>query len=317
MAATDDDATGGAKARRRGGSGAYAALALAPLLWSGNVVVGRALREAVDPVALNLYRWCIAGVLVLPLAARPLWRHRRQIRDAWGVIVGLGVTGLAGFQTCVYYAVRDTPALNALLILQAAPVVILLGAVVFYGERMSPRRALGVVLAATGALVLITRGAPATVLSLQLNRGDLWMLLAVALWAAYSLLLERCPRALPQTALLAATIVVGLALLVPAWWLTGGPAARPPLSPEALAGALYVGVFASFVAFLCWNTGVARVGPGTAGSFMYLMPLYGAVLGYAALGEGIAPFHLAGAALVFAGLALLRSAARRDRAGAR
>ncbi len=114
---------------------------------------------------------------------------------------------------------------------------------------------------------------------------------------------------MPQAALLAASIVVGLAVLLPAWWLGGGPAARPPLSTQALLGVLYIGVFASFLAFLCWNTGVARLGPGTAATFMYLMPVYGAVLGYGLLGEGVAGFHLVGAALIFGGLGLMRPGA--------
>lgn len=290
---------------RLAAAGPYAALALAPLFWSGNVVVGRALREQVDPIALNLYRWSIAGVLVLPFALRPLWTHREQLLRHWPVIVGLGLTGLAGFQTCVYYAVRETEALNALLILQATPVVILLGAASLYGDRITPRRAAAILVAAVGAVVLITRGSPRDLFALGLNRGDLWMLLAVVLWAAYSLLLKRRP-AVPQTVLLAASIVIGLAVLVPAWWLTGGPAARPPLSREALLGVGYIGVFASFLAFLCWNTGVSRLGPGTAGTFMYLMPLYGAVLGYLILGEGVELFHLAGAALIFGGLGLMQ-----------
>jgi len=290
----------------------YAALALAPLFWSGNVVVGRALREQVDPIALNLYRWSIAGVLILPFALRPLWRHREQLLRHWPVIAGLGLTGLAGFQTCVYYAVRETEALNALLILQATPVVILLGAAALFGDRITPLRAVAMVVAASGAMVLVTRGDPAGLLALAFNRGDLWMLLAVLLWASYSLLLKRRPAGLPQSALLAASIVVGLVVLLPAWWWTGGPAARPPLSGEALLGVGYIGVFASFVAFLCWNTGVARLGPGKAGTFMYLMPLYGAVLGYLLLGEGVEPFHLAGAALIFGGLGLMQAPVRGD-----
>jgi len=288
--------------------GPYFALALAPLFWSGNVVVGRALREQVDPIALNLYRWSIAGLLILPFALRPLWRHRADLLRHWPVITGLGLTGLAGFQTCVYFAVRHTEALNALLILQATPAVILLGAAALYGDRVTPLRLVGIALAAAGALVLVTRGAPAELLRLSARPGDLWMLLAVVLWAAYSLLLKRRPGRVPQVALLGASIVVGLAVLLPAWWLTGGPAARPPLSREAWLGVGYIGLFASCLAFLCWNTGVAHVGPGTAGTFMYLMPLYGAVLGYLFLGEGVAPFHGAGAVLIFGGLALMRSA---------
>lgn len=285
--------------------GPYLALALAPLFWSGNVVVGRALRDAVDPIALNLYRWTVAGVLILPFALRPLLDHRKAILAAWPVVLGLGLTGLAAFQTCVYFAVRETQALNALLILQATPAVIAVGAVIAFGDRMTPRRALAIAIAASGAVVLVTRGEPAGILRLDLNRGDLWMLLAVGLWAAYSLLLKRRPEGVPQTALLASIILVGLAILLPAWWITGAAASRAPITGEVALGVGYIGLFASCLAFLCWNTGVAHVGPGTAGTFMYLMPLYGAILSYLFLGEGVAPFHLVGAALIFGGLGLM------------
>lgn len=284
---------------------AYAALVGAVLFWSGNVVTGRALRDTVDPVALNLYRWAIAGVLVLPFGAGALVRHRRSLLRHWPVVAGLGITGLAGFQTCVYVAVRHTEAVNAVLVLQLAPVAIALGAWLFFGDRITARRGAGMAVAAAGALVLIGRGDPTVVLRLELNRGDAAMLIAVVLWAVYSLLLKRRPVEVPQMALLGATIVVGLAILVPAWLVTGGPAARPPLGPVAIGGVIYIGVFASFLAFLFWNTGVARVGPGRASVFMYLMPLFGAILGYLVLGEAIAAYHLAGAALVFGGIALM------------
>lgn len=286
-------------------------LLLAVLFWSGNVVTGRALRDAVDPIALNLYRWSIAFVLLLPFSLRSLLQYRRRLLAHWPVLLGLGLTGIVGYQTCVYVAVRYTEVVNVLLIVQLAPVVIVLGARLFYGDRVGPRRGAGMAVAAIGAVVLIGRGDPGVVARLALTAGDLTMLLAVILWAAYSLLLKQRPAGVPQMALLAATVGVGLAFLVPAWLLTGGPDARAALEPQALAGVGYIGVFASFFAFLFWNHGVATVGPGRASVFMYLMPVFGAVLGYLLLGEGIAVYHLVGAALVFGGIALMNHRAPR------
>lgn len=173
-------------------------LLLAVLFWSGNVVTGRALREAIDPIALNLYRWSIALVLLLPFALRPLLRHRRQLLAHWPVLLGLALTGIVGYQTCVYVAVRYTEAVNVLLIVQLAPVAIVLGARVIYGDRIGPLRAAGMALAALGALVVIGRGDPGIVTRLALTAGDLTMLLAVALWAGYSLLLKQRPAGVPR-----------------------------------------------------------------------------------------------------------------------
>jgi len=288
----------------------YVVLTAAVLFWSGNVVTGRALRDAVDPIALNLYRWSIAGLLVLPFSLRPLIAHRRALLRAWPVVLGLGLTGLAGFQTCVYQALRHTEAVSALLILQLAPVVIVLGARLVYGDPITRPKAIGMLVAALGAVVLIGRGDPAVVVRLAFGAGERYMLLAVGFWAVYSLLLKRRPPAVPQMVLLAASIAVGLGILAPAWLVTGGPDARPALSAGALAGVAYIGVFASFVAFLCWNTGVARLGPGRASAFMYLMPLFGALLAYLLLDEAIELYHLTGAALVFGGIGVMNLGAR-------
>ena len=286
-------------------------LLLAVLFWSGNVVTGRALRDAIDPIAINLYRWAIAFVLLLPFALRPLLQYRRRLLAHWPVLLGLGLSGIVGYQTCVYVAVRYTEVVNVLLIVQLAPVAIVLGARLFYGERVGPLHAAGMAVAALGAVVLIGRGDPTVVARLALTPGDLTMLLAVVLWAAYSLLLKQRPAGVPPMALLAATVGVGLAFLLPAWLLTGGPGARPALEPPALAGIAYIGVFASFFAFLFWNHGVATVGPGRASVFMYLMPVFGAVLGYLLLGEAVAAYHFVGAGLVFGGIALMNRRARR------
>ena len=284
---------------------AYALLLLTVLFWSGNVVTGRALRDAVDPIALNLYRWTIAGLLLLALSGRALWRHRRVALNHWPVPLGLGLTGVVGYQTCVYVALHHTQAVNALLVLQLAPVAIVAGARWLYGERVGPMRAVGMAVAALGALVLIARGDPGVIARLELNAGDATMLLAVGFWAGYSLLLKQRPTDLPPMALLLASVLVGLAVLVPAYLLSGGPATRPALPPAAWVGVGYIGVFASFFAFLFWNHGVARVGPARASVFLYLMPVFGAVLGYLLLNERLAPYHLLGALLVLGGVALM------------
>jgi hypothetical protein len=65
-----------------------------------------------------------------------------------------------------------------------------------------------------------------------------------------------------------------------------------------------MGVFASVLAFLFWNLGVMRIGPGKAGLSIHLMPVFGTFLSIVMLDEGLAPYHIIGAALVFIGVAL-------------
>jgi drug/metabolite transporter (DMT)-like permease len=75
-------------------------------------------------------------------------------------------------------------------------------------------------------------------------------------------------------------------------------------TPATIAAMLYVGIFPSFLGYVFWNRGVAEVGPQVAGIFVHLMPAFGALLAWLFLDERIYLFHIAGIALIVAGIAL-------------
>lgn len=286
----------------------YAALATAALLWSGNFIVGGLLRDDVTPVTLNFLRWLIAFAILLALGYRDLWRARQALQREWKLIAAAGLTGIAAFHTCVYFALRDTVALNALLLLSIAPIAIMLLSRLT-GAAFSARNKLGAVVSLGGAALLIMRGDPAALLDLQGKPGDLWMLAAVAIWATYSVLLQRRPPALTPSTMLTSSIAAGLVWLAPlyAFEILRGSAGFDPTVPATL-GLAYVAIGASVFAFLLWCRGVAALGPSRAGQFLHLMPLFGAILSVLLLGEEIAPYHLVGAGLVFAGIAFTQNA---------
>lgn len=283
----------------------YLALAGAALFWSGNFVVGRALRGDIPPISLNFWRWTVALALLLPLSYPQLRQYRAQLRREWKLIGALGLTGMAIFQTCVYTALQTTTAVNALLFLTLTPVAIVFGSWLVFRDTLTVRQILGVAVSLLGAVILIARGSLATLLGLQLNPGDVWMLVAVVTWAIYSILVKRRPADLPQLAMLTGSVIVGVLLLLPVYTLRALQGAVLSFNLPNLLGILYVALFASILAFLAWNNGVARIGPNRAGLFIHLMPVFGALLSFLFLGEGIAPFHVVGALFVFSGIGLM------------
>ena len=293
-------------------SSPYGALALATLFWSGNFVAGRALAGEIDPVALNFWRWALAVAVLLPVSWGVLAAARPALRAGWQRIAFLGLTGVAGFHTCVYFALEATTAVNALMLLPLAPVAIALTGRLVHREAFDARAAAGMAASLVGALVIVSHGSLDALTALRLDRGALWMLAGLGVWAVYSLALKRPVPGVPPLALHTATSIAGLAWLLPVY-----AAGRFTSAPIALtwSGALaigYIAVFASAIAFLLWIRAVGQIGPTRAGMFIHLMPVFGAILAAAVLGERIAPFHVAGAALVFAGLAIAnrRPAAR-------
>ncbi|SOB80618.1 EamA-like transporter family protein [Sphingomonas guangdongensis] len=282
---------------------AYAMLACVMLFWAGNAVAGRALRDAVPPFTLSLLRWAGALALLLPFAWAHLRADRAGLRAHWRRLLLLGLVGVASFNAFNYLGLHYTTASNALLLGALSPACVLAADRVLFGVRPAPVALIGVAIAVAGVVVIVFRGDPAAVAGLRLGRGDLLILIGILLWAVYTSLLRTKPAIHPFS-FLAATFAVAVAAMLPlaAWeWAAGE---RVHLTAGALAGIAYVAVLPSLVAYHLFNQAVATVGPGRAGQAINLLPLFGALLAAALLGEQLHGYHIAGMLLILAGLAI-------------
>jgi drug/metabolite transporter (DMT)-like permease len=275
----------------------------AVLFWAGNSIAGRSLAGVAPPLALTFWRWALAFVLITPFA----WRHVRadapELRRRWKMVVLLAATGVASFGALLYVGLETTTALNSVLMQAAIPPLIMLFALLALRERTSLIQVAGVTLSLAGVLAVIAEGQPRNLLRLHLNPGDGYVLVGVVLYAVYSLLLRFKPGVHPMS-LLWATFLASAVLLAPfyAWESLSGRVFSP--TAPALAGLAYVVVFPSFLAYLCFNRGVELFGAARASQFMHLMPVFGAILAVALLGEAFRSYHLAGVLLIGAGIAV-------------
>ncbi|WP_394238115.1 DMT family transporter [Pseudomonas anguilliseptica] len=286
---------------------ALAGLLLATLCWSGNALVARAFAGEIPPFALSFWRWSLALVLLLPFVAKPLWQHHVALRAAgWRLLVLAGI-GIAGYNSLLYAAAQTTAAINITLVNTCLPLMTFIGAGLLLGEWPHRRAWWGMAVAAGGLLVLISKGSWASLSGLAFNRGDLIMLLAVADWALYSLLLRRWSVHLlqiPPLALLGVLMLLGVPLILPFYLYELAQGAHFSVTPHNLAAIGYTAIFASLLAYLAWNHAIRILGAAKAALSNYLMPVFTAVLGWLLLGEGLQSYHWFGAALIFAGLLL-------------
>ena len=282
-------------------------LLLAVLCWSGNALVARAFHDDIPPFALAFWRWSLALLLVLPFAIGPVWRHRTALRQAGWRLLMLAACGISAYNSLLYSAAQTTAAINITLVNTCLPLMTFIGAGLLLGEWPLRRAWMGMGLAAVGLLILIAQGSWASLATLSFNRGDLIMLLAVADWALYSLLLRRWATYLlpiPALGLLGVLMLLGVPLILPFYLYELSQGARFAVTPSNLGAIGYTAVFASLVAYLAWNHGVRVLGAAKAALFNYLMPVFTAALGWLLLGEGLQSFHWLGGALIFAGLLL-------------
>jgi drug/metabolite transporter (DMT)-like permease len=292
---------------RRAALWPYLLLALASLFWAGNWVIGRGIRDAVPPIGLNFWRWTIAVLVLAPVALPRLRGKGAVLRRHWPVLLLLGAIGAAFFQAMVYTGLRYTETVNAVLMNSAAPLFMMLVAWLMAGDRVSLRQVLGMLVSLFGIVVIMLRGDPMQILHLRLNPGDLLILLAMPTWGVYSVLLRYAPRGIDGISLLFVIATIGVAVLAPCYALERMFVAAPAPGWPAVAGILYVGLFASVAAYICWNRAVALVGANRAGFTMHLLPAFGTLLATLTLGEAVHLFHAVGIATILLGVWLATS----------
>jgi len=288
----------------------YLLLALCMLFWSGNWVIGRALRDTMPPVALTFWRWVVAALLLAPFALPRLRGKGTLLRRSWLLLLGLAVTGGALNQVAAYFALRHTETVNAVLLNAASPLFILLASWFFDGERTSLRQLLGMALSLGGVLVIMNRGDLSQLLGLHFSIGDLALLAAMPLWAFYTIMLRRRPRGIDYIELIFLLGAFGLVALAPAYALEAIYIPPPPLSWSLVGASLYMGAFASVGAYLCWNKGAELVGANRAGFTTYLMPAFATILAVLLLDEQVHLFHLIGITTIILGIWIATSARR-------
>ena len=286
----------------------YLLLTLTTLFWSGNMVLGRAIRGDVPPMALAFWRWVIALLLALPLALPHLRTQWPLLKKGWKSVLALGVVGIGCYNTFAYVALQYTAATNAVLLNSFIPIATIALSWLFLRKHLHPIEGFGVVVSFAGVATIVLRGDPATLGALSLNVGDLWMLGAVLVWAIYTIGLQWRPAGVDPMLLFAAFAAVGVVGLAPfyAWEIAGGR--HIDLHLGAFAGLLYVGIFPSFIGYLFYNRAMSEVGASKASLFIHLMPVFGTLLSAAFLGEIPHAYHYAGIALIFAGIYLTTAA---------
>ena len=277
-----------------------AVLTITMLCWAGSVVVGRAAAGLIPPVLFTLLRWGIGLAIVAPLA-RPYWRtDRAALWDRRWTVVVLSLLSTVAYNILVYRGLHDTTAVNGALMQSVTPLVVL-GVGLLIGQRPTRWQAAGIGLSMVGVIAIMAEGSWAKLMVLHFNPGDGLILLAVAAFAVYAIVLRRRPAVHPFS-LLVALFSVGLCVLVPLAWAEYLAGARMVQTVPAWAAAIYAGVFASFVATLCFNRGIALSGAARGGQYMHLIPVFGTALAVLVLGETLHPYHVAGAAVIAAGL---------------
>lgn len=284
-------------------------LTLTAIFWAGNALASRLAVGHISPFLLVFLRWVMVLAVLWPLYGGQVRAHWGDIRPRLGSITLMGILGFTGFNALFYTAGYYTSAINIGILQGSIPVVVLAGAFFMFGTRATLLQIVGVLITTIGVVVVATQGSPLSILHIGLNRGDLAMLAACVFYAFYTLALRNRPdmSGIAFFTLLALiSAITSVPLLIFEAFTTG-------LQMPTLQGwlvTLFVAIFPSCLAQLFFLRGVDLIGPGRAGVFVNLVPVFAAILAVLLLNEPFAAFHAVALALVIGGIWL----AQRNRA---
>lgn len=275
-----------------------------PLFWAGNFVVGRIVRDDIDPMSLSFWRWVIAFCCLLPFTYKYIKRDWPLYRQHLGFVLKTSIVGVTSFNTLIYLGLHGTTATNALLLNSTIPVLIILFGVIFYKHRLYTLPTIGLILSLIGVGAIILNGDINALLTFSFNASDLIIFTAMICWAIYTLWMKNTPDGMNRTALTCVQIAIAVIALLPLWLWESGGQLPIHLNNNAKMALLYVGIFPSVIAYVSYSVAISRVGPMVSGLFIHLMPVFGVILAAIFANESIQLYHIFGIALIALGLVL-------------
>jgi drug/metabolite transporter (DMT)-like permease len=284
---------------------AYLTLILTVSIWASYPAMAKLALQDFPPFFLALARCLVASLFLVGLLLRSGADTFRSLSPAaLRTFFVLGVTGFWMSTQFSYVGYYYTTAANAVLLQSATPVMVVLGARCFLGERLGALQWAGVGASAFGVLLVITSGRLTALRLEELRAGDFITIAALTGWSTYTLYGKRVLTVHSPELATTAAYVFGTLLMIPTAALTAPFYPRPRLlSLVAWSVVLYQAVIGA-LAHLWWYRAVRAVGPSLSAVFINLQPLVGVFLAWLVVGERMGRWEAVGGAFVMGGVAL-------------
>jgi drug/metabolite transporter (DMT)-like permease len=276
------------------------------LLWSSAFAVAKIGIADCPPLLLLTFRFLLAGALMLGAAAVTGVSLKLKRRDLL-LFAALGIANQAAYLGLGYVGLRTISSGLSALVISANPVLTAVLAAAFLNERMTLRKALGLVLGVGGVAFIVESRVVAGVEHLD---GIVFTLIALVSLVTGTILFKKfAPSGGLWVGNGVQSLSAGFALLpfafsfesvgevVPTWRLFWAMA--------------FLVLFVSVFAYLIWFRMLQTWGATAASSYHFLMPPLGMLFGFLLLGEHVSAVDLMGIVPVALGIWLVTRPAGR------
>lgn len=284
----------------------YLIMVLAAVFWSGAFITGKIATPQFSPIALTFFRFLFALPFIFIILYRYQPRNWLPQKRQWVPLIFLGILGTFFYHAFFFSALKYTTAINSSLIGATNPMVTAFLAILFFHERVTPLRAIGILLSFSGVFLIVTNGNWRVLMDLRFNHGDLLMFVAVWCWASYAVLSRRfmqtyqiSPLLLTAYTFLVCTVISFMFLLRenPLHYL-----AQAQLS--GWMSILYMSIFASVLGYLFQLIAIQEIGAAKAAIFINLVPIFTIIQSVLILGESFSWLKLLSGGIIIIGVYL-------------
>lgn len=280
-------------------------LLLVTIIWGINsIAVKDALGEFL-PLQFNVVRLGLASLLLLAVM-RVSGKWEIPARGDWGKLVLAGFLGNTLYQFMFIRGIARSSAINTSFVLATMPATTAVLSHFMGRQRMTRRMWAGVLMTIAGVVaVSVGDGNVAGFREGSLS-GDLTTLCGTVGWCLFTVYAADLTRRMSPTAFTAWTMVAGATLLVPLSIGEMRAARWSGISALSWGELAFSASFALVFSYILWNRGVKHSGPASTAVFGNLTPIWTGLFGWLILRERWTLVKLAGAAVVLAGVTVVR-----------
>ncbi len=268
------------------------------MMWSLNLIYSSHLAGALTPVQISFYRWFIASIIMLPFFFKNLQTDWQNLKKHWLLIFIMALSGISGINYFIYHAGYTASPTNMALISILGPIFL----IILSAQAISFIQMLGISVTVFGVLLIILDGNFTNLTDFNFVPGDVFMLGSALLFAIYSLSQRKLPDNIHSSSLLLAAILLSTLIFTPAFVYQFSLTDFLNLDYQTWAILFILGFANSFLAYLCWDNAVPKIGTVAAGSLYYTMPIFTMFFSYIFLNQIPDFIKLIGIAVISLGI---------------
>jgi drug/metabolite transporter (DMT)-like permease len=273
---------------------------------ASNLVVARGGVEFVPPISLAFWRWTIVFLILLPFTYLSLKRNYKIIQKEYKKLFFLGAMGCGVCGAFPFLAGQTTTVANMGIIYTSSPIFIILISALFFKEKITLTKVIGLVACLIGVFAIIIKGDLELLINLKFTIGDLWMLAAAIGWALYSIYLFYWKTELEIFQRFTLVAFFGAASLFPFYIGEEIYFQRTVFNNEFYLWTIFAAVSPGIIAFTLYTLAQKQLGASLTGFTLYIFTVYAAIYGYILFDEQLENYHYLGTVLVFFGVYLAK-----------